>query len=171
MENGMPSIEGGEFRPGPGGCSTPEECQNYCSQNPEACGGGRGPENGQRPFGSPGEFEPQEPREGEFPSDRKNEQFEPPKNGEDWEGREGQMPPGERIPQEFRLPEEFNGESIPNEQFRQAEPMPQTEQQPQMEIAPPPPPPAESAPAPEPPPSSFLNNQYLGAIARFLFGL
>ncbi|KKS01646.1 MAG: hypothetical protein UU54_C0002G0019 [Candidatus Yanofskybacteria bacterium GW2011_GWA2_41_22] len=188
MENGMPSIEGGEFRPGPGGCSTPEECQNYCSQNPEACSGGRGPENGQRPFGSPGEFEPQEPREGElplgeefkrrpFPSGQEGQ--EPPFQGEMKPGermlrefpREGMPPTEGQPPQEFKLPGESGGESIPNEQFRQAEPMPQTEQQPQMEIAPPPPPPAESAPAPEPPPSSFLNNQYLGAIARFLFGL
>ena len=87
---------------------------------------------------------------------------------------EGQSP--QESPQEFRLPEEFSGEQMPNEQFQQAEPMPQTmppaEQQPQMEIAPPPPPPAESAPAPapEPPPSSFLNNQYLGAFVRFLLG-
>ena len=204
---GMPPPPGepgreGEFRQGPGGCSTPEECQKYCSQNPEACGGGRGSENGQRPFGSPGEFEQRRPfpsgQEGQEPpfqgemksDERMPREFPregiPPVEGEFKQNSgefipsqppqniEGQSP--QESPQEFRLPEEFSGEQMPNEQFQQAEPMPQTmppaEQQPQMEIAPPPPPPAESAPAPapEPPPSSFLNNQYLGAFVRFLLG-
>ena len=134
--------EGGgerEFRQGPGGCSTPEECQSYCSQNPEACQNSQEPGNEQRQMGPPGEFERQPP-----PSGLDQNQFQPPREGEERRELEGQMPP--------------------DEQFQPSEPMPQIQQQPQGEIAPPPPPPpSESAP------QSLLNNKYLGAIFRFLF--
>jgi hypothetical protein len=33
---GAEGFPGGEFR-GPGGCQTPEECQNFCQSNPEEC--------------------------------------------------------------------------------------------------------------------------------------
>ncbi|MDP1706451.1 MAG: hypothetical protein Q8L36_01385 [bacterium] len=35
---GEQKMESGqEFRPGPGGCQSPEECQNFCQGNPESC--------------------------------------------------------------------------------------------------------------------------------------
>lgn len=154
---GEQGRERGEFRQGPGGCSTPEECQSFCSQNPEQC----------RNFSQPGEgqdrFEPGENRKPREPEMRQQpgamprpqpgtEEFEEFKKFERREG-ENQMPPKDGVPIEFRQ------EQIPQDQM-----MPPVEQ------APPPPPPSEPAPAPEPAPSSFLNNQYLGAVARFLFG-
>lgn len=194
---GEQERERGEFRQGPGGCSTPEECQSFCSQNPEQC----------RDFGQPGErqekqdrFEPGEDRKpgesemrqqpGAIPMPQPGtEEFEEFKKFERRED-ENQMPPKDGVPIEFRREQtspppfdsntqpNFDGQQIPQnqmmppiEQSRPLEPAPQQmEQQPQSEMAPPPPPPSEPAPAPEPAPSSFLNNQYLGAIARFLFG-
>ncbi|MFH1162212.1 MAG: hypothetical protein V1696_02975 [Candidatus Jorgensenbacteria bacterium] len=48
--------EGGMMPPagqtGPGGCKTPEECQSYCTSNPEACKNLGGPQ------GQPGQFQP-----------------------------------------------------------------------------------------------------------------
>ena len=78
-QEGMPPPEGGEFRSGPGGpggCSTPEECQNYCSQNPEACQNSQEPGNEQRQMGPP----PRELREGERQNNQMppGEQFQPP---------------------------------------------------------------------------------------------
>ncbi|MBI2064155.1 MAG: hypothetical protein HYT66_00350 [Candidatus Yanofskybacteria bacterium] len=178
---GMPPSERSEFRRGPGGCSTPEECQNFCSQNPEACQNFQRPESGQRPdeqkpMGSPGEFER---RPMPMPSGLDQNQLPP---------FEGRMPPNEQMPPEFQRPEMMpmpSGEMIPPpgfvpptefesrmpmEQSQPLEPMPQIQQQFQElqgEMAPPPPPPPPSS---EPAPQSLLNNKYLGAIFRFLSG-
>jgi hypothetical protein len=67
---GPPPGEGefmheGEFRPGPGGCTTPEECKRYCENNPDECGHmGPGPEDGMYMGPPPGEGEFM--HEGEF---------------------------------------------------------------------------------------------------------
>ncbi len=179
-QEGMSPPGEREFRGGPGGCSTPEECQNYCSQNPEACRNFQGPKDEQRPSGPPNEFERQFP----LPGSEQN-QFQPPRKF-----REGEEPreqgqeelQNNQMPREFQQPpQEFNQPMMPNqtpigneiipppefdrqipvEQFQPFEPIPQVEQQPQGEIAPPPPP-SESTP------QSLLNNKYLGAIFRFL---
>lgn len=171
-QEGMPPQkpqERGEFRPGPGGCSTPEECQSYCSQNPEACQNFQGPKDDkQRPMNPPDEFEGQFPPPGP-------DQNQPPREGEEPRvpsSFEGQMPPipEDQMHREFQQPpQEFNQPGIPTDgEFQPSEPVPQIQQEPQVEMAPPlPPPPSEPAPA-EPTPQSLLNNKYLGAIFRFL---
>lgn len=175
QEGALPQ-EKGEFRPGPGGCSTPEECQNYCSKNPEACQNSQEPRNGQRQMGPPDGFERQPPPPG---SDQN--QFQPPRK----EQREEDGSPGGQMPRESQQPpQEFNqsgtpiqpagdrvippqlgpgGQPPPDGQFQPSEPVQQIQQQPQGEIVPPPaPPPSELAP------QSLLKNKYLGAIFRFL---
>lgn len=90
-QEGMPSSEGSEFRHGPGGCSTPEECQNYCSQNPEAC---------QNFEGQP----PREPREGEEPWEFQQPGIPMP-GGEMMPPPEGMMPPGEQFQPSEPMPQ------------------------------------------------------------------
>lgn len=150
--------EGGEFRRGPGGCSTPEECQSYCSQNPETCKNYQGPENEQRPMNPPREFEGRPP----LPGPDQN-QFQPPPQEFNQSGTSIQPIGGEVIPQQPQP--RFEGQLPPEGQFQPSEPVPQIEQQPQGEIAPPPPPPSESTA-----PQSLLNNEYLGAMFKFLAG-
>ena len=163
---GIPPPEGSEFRRSPGGCSTPEECQSFCSQNPEACQNFQRSEDKQR-------SNEQRPIQNQFPPPGERE--EP----REWERRE---PQDKQIPPEFQRPEmpmpsdemtpppgfvppsEFEGR-MPIEQSQPLEPVPQMQQQfqePQREMLPPPPPPSEPAP------QSLLNNKYLGAIFRFL---
>lgn len=57
MEGQFEFGEGGEFH-GPGGCASREECEAYCTDNPEACGfgGGGGPGGGGFPGGTGGGF-------------------------------------------------------------------------------------------------------------------
>lgn len=179
--NGMPPPPGeqgqerGEFRQGPGGCSTPEECQSFCSQNPEQC----------RNLGQPGErqdrFEPGEDRKpGESEMRQQPGAIPMPQPGtEEFERRKGQMPLKDGVQNEFRqnqegIPQENNQFGPPpnpeGQQPSQNQMMPpaeQTPQAPQTEQAPPPP--SEPTPAPEPASSSLLNNKYFGAITRFLF--
>ena len=47
--------QGGGFPSGPGGCKSQEECQAYCEENPQDCGGGGPPGGGQGSGGFPGE--------------------------------------------------------------------------------------------------------------------
>lgn len=164
QEEMSPSEEGRKFRGGPGGCSTPEECQNF-----------KGSENEQRPMGSPNQNQfppPREQREGEKRPEfqRPPQEFnqQPNRSGMPIQPREGEnFPPRPEFQeQQFQgeqSRQEFERELPPSDgQLQQFEPMPQIQQQPQEEIAPPPPPPSEPAP------QSLLNNRYLGAILRFL---
>ena len=95
-QEGMPLPGEGGFRGGPGGCSTPEECQSYCSQNPEACQDFQGPVEGQQgqPMGPPPGFEGQMPP---------GEQFQPP----------GPMPQIQQQPQGEIAPPSPSPESAP----------------------------------------------------------
>ncbi len=102
---GGPGGEGGggfgppgrEFR-GPGGCSSPEECQAYCLENPGACQG-FGPPGADRPapFGPEGEF-PGEPGEfpgtpGEFPGGPPEGFGMPPEDADDMMRQFQNQPP------------------------------------------------------------------------------
>jgi len=197
-QEGMPPPEGREFRGGPGGCSTPEECQDYCSQNPEACQNFQEPEHGQRPMGPPGPDQnfqpPRGPREGEEPHEPplferrmpSGEQMPPKFQRPEQEmyrpgTEEGSYPPsydGQRPPQEFNQPMMPNQPPIgsgviPPPEFDRQVPMEQfqpSEPMPQIEQQPQ----GEIAPPPPPPsepaPQSLLNNKYLGAIFRLLSG-
>ncbi|MBI2064814.1 MAG: hypothetical protein HYT62_02030 [Candidatus Yanofskybacteria bacterium] len=101
--NGMPPQgpggQPGEFRGGPGGCTSPEECRSYCESHPQECGlppgaeGNMPPPSDQRQGPPPG-------AEGNMPppyDQRPSGEFRPP---------EGQMPPEgyQRPPGEYPLP-------------------------------------------------------------------
>ncbi len=95
-EGGFPGSPGGLT--GPGGCTTPEECQNFCSSNPEACNG-FGPSSEKRMMQEPsGEFVPGESGEGQYFGSPNGEFGMPPGMGPEefkqFEGAEpGQLPP------------------------------------------------------------------------------
>lgn len=120
-QNGQFPRQEGEFRGGPGGCQSPEECQNFCQSNPDSCRDfgqqqGQG-ENGQFPMGRPEEQQRIMEGEGQNPEERmiNGERFQFP-NQQQMEGmiqrREGEQgPPAGGMP-----PEGFQGD--PN-QFRQ----------------------------------------------------
>lgn len=177
----QPEGSEGPKQTGPGGCTSPQECESYCQQHPQECGApGPGQEqeqqqNEQRGWGE-GQFD-----EGRRQPGQGSENMRPP---EDMRPREPGIneQPGSRPmpPQEFNNqpmpPTENNGMMPPRQgsqepapQQSMEQPAPQTQQQPQQEMAPPPPPPLPE-PAPSSAPSSFLNNQYLGALIRFLIG-
>lgn len=62
----QPGSQAGEFRGGPGGCQSPEECQSYCAEHEEECknfGPQQGPAGQMNPFGpnnAPGGPDPKE---------------------------------------------------------------------------------------------------------------
>lgn len=79
---GFPEGEEGNFmmgppqdQAGPGGCQTPEECQSFCQNNPQACGGGE-------QFGPPSDY-PEQPFGEQYqygPFSPENEQGQPPQS-------------------------------------------------------------------------------------------
>ena len=79
---------------GPGGCANPEECQNYCASNPEACKNFQPPPSGSG--GGPGSG-PMPPCEGEncqpppLQPPQGNQQYQPPQPGQ------YPMQPGQQI--------------------------------------------------------------------------
>ncbi len=117
IQTNMPPSGGGQGMPpgagGPGGCTSPEECQAYCQSNPEACAG-FGPPRGS-PMGAPPEGMP--PCEGEGcgqpPAGDASSQYQqqyqeqqqsgpgpeaygaPPEGMRDTLPPEGMMPPGD----------------------------------------------------------------------------
>lgn len=174
-QQGMPPREDGKrMMPpegfiGPGGCKTPEECENYCRNNPEQCG----------------QFSPQQNREGEMER-RSPEEMRPPEGVEmrrPPEGEEMKFPEGIRPPEGIRnfegpRPSEgmpFPEGTMPPEGIRPPEGMmpsqPQMEAQPPIQMAPPP---AEVQPPipDEAPPQSYKrpNTQFSAVEAIKLFG-
>ncbi|MFH0712554.1 MAG: hypothetical protein V2A55_01740 [Candidatus Jorgensenbacteria bacterium] len=174
-EMGPPSGEGGgEGKSpggfvGPGGCTSGEECKNYCLSNPEAC----------QNFTSPAEPTPSV--KPPMPDGQSSQELEGPMDFQP------SMSPN--------LPEGFNPSQIPSiegtKQFIERQfqerieppkidypgPQPQMQMQPQPQTQPAPPPPSpESAPAPssEPPPSSSepppSGGNIFDVIRRFLSG-
>ena len=142
----------GEFRSGPGGCTSPEECRSYCESNPQECGipsGGQTQESSQGREGDvppqdyqrpPGEFRPPE---GQMP---RGDYQQPPGEFRPPEGYQ-QQPPGEFQPPEEQMPR--GDYQQPPEGYQQA---PQNYQAPSVEqnntpssgeTAPPPPPTTE----------------------------
>ncbi|MBI2670196.1 MAG: hypothetical protein HYX20_03565 [Candidatus Yanofskybacteria bacterium] len=154
---GFPPGKQGGFR-GPGGCSSPKECQNLCLQNPEKCRDFNKSleEQGERPlmprtFPIPPEFSP-------MPGDRSMDRPPFPENfnqpfNQPFPEKQNQHP------QELNQPLEFEGRSLP------LPPQPGEGQFIPSEIQVPPPLPPETEQ-----PQSLLNSVYLGAIIRFLLG-
>lgn len=148
---------------GPGGCASPEECREYCQNNPQECGGQRPMQPMQQPDDSmPNDFKPEMHSQ---PYDMPHDGYPPPIN---------QMPPGE-FQGEYRPPE---GSYQPPLDYQQAP----TYQAPQDYQYQPPPdnnyqnyqPPAEEHFSPPPPsepspsePVSMLD--FLGAVIFYIF--
>jgi hypothetical protein len=159
-----PGNEPGQ--PGPGGCQSPEECQDYCSSHPEECQNFGQPPSGGAPGGQPPAGEGQYPGPGgppcQTPEECQQMMVPPiPCEGEGCQPGPGQFQPG---------PEQFQpGEQPPSGTFPPGEQMPPAEQAPPAEQTPPP---AESSPAPEssPPPSSLITPQsFLGSLLNTLY--
>lgn len=91
---------GGEFR-GPGGCTSPEECQAYCQSNPQACQG-----FGQQRREGPGGSEGAPP---DFPPQPLRESFWAPSDGQLPSGfPAGQISPEQLQQLQQQYPEQFH---------------------------------------------------------------
>ncbi|HBF67265.1 MAG TPA: hypothetical protein DDW36_02465 [Candidatus Magasanikbacteria bacterium] len=107
MQEGQERMQSGQL--GPGGCQSPEECNNYCQNNPEECNSvqqGPPPQIGENPTPGPAMF-PEEraermpplPEENIAPPNINPPDINPPPPSTGPEGGEYIPPAGEQIPQ------------------------------------------------------------------------
>lgn len=147
-EGGMPGDQG-QFQGGPGGCKSQEECQSYCSENPEQCGGSAPPQGGM----------PGQPRQEErMPQEREMI----PEGLERFEGLIPQAPSSGGAPYQEQYQQQYQEQFQKQyqEQYQQ-QVQQQQQQEPQPQQYPSPPPTENTSP---PPPGGFI----LDALLFFL---
>ena len=173
QEGFQPPERQGEFPPGgqtgPGGCATPEECQTYCQNNPEACQGfgpQSGPQQGQPCEGDncqygpmPGQENDFKPPEGEFKLPEQNQQLPAEIQQQYQEQYQQQLQQQMQLQQEqMQLQQEQM--QLQQQLYQQQYQQPQEFQQPPEQTAPP----VENAPPPPPPSAFFKADSFLGAL-------